>query len=266
MKAKHSLSKENKPLIIKKLTPLKGKINHTIKTVDNCSIALNHHRKSFNKVVILAHGFFNNKGAYLFRKIAKMFNKYYDVISFDFRGHGRSKGTFSWTTHEGKDLQAIIDYAVNCKYKKIAVVGFSLGAAITLIQASKNASINSIISISSPYAFWKIDYHFWKPEMLQDLKLNMGPKGKFKSIRPGNPFLKKLKAIDIIENITIPILFMHGANDWLISKKHSETLYKKAKCKKKLYIVRNAGHAEKIFDTKPDEFEKVTIDWLKNTL
>jgi pimeloyl-ACP methyl ester carboxylesterase len=230
-------------------------------------IAYDHYRAGHSNALIIAHGFYNNKDTYLFKKIAESFLSHYDVILFDFRGHGQSTGSFEWTAAEAKDLAAIIQYADKQGYQKIGVMGFSLGAAISLVEASQNHDIDSLIVVSAPYDFWKINYHFWKPEMFSDLKLNLGPKGRGKSIRPHHPFHKKVKPIDIVDQISpVPILFIHGKKDWLISYQHSEKLYQKAREPKKLVILPQAGHAEKIFDADPEKFHTLCLQWLEQTL
>ena len=138
--------------------------NVTLKTADHHRIEAVHHEQGFKKVVILAHGFFNNKDAYLFREIAKKIAVHYDVVAFDFRGHGKSSGLFTWTSKECADLKAVIDYVKTCGYISIGLMGFSLGAAISLLETAKNPDINTVIAVSAPYDFWKIDYHFWKPD------------------------------------------------------------------------------------------------------
>jgi pimeloyl-ACP methyl ester carboxylesterase len=243
------------------------KTSLTLKIEDATEIAFDHYKMGNSGVIVLAHGFFNNKDAYLFKKIAEMFSKEYDVISFDFRGHGKSEGKYTWTFKEEEDLRAIILYAKEKGYKKIGVIGFSLGAAVTLIEASKNSAIDSIIAVSTPYDFRKMDFHFWEKEMLNDLKLNLGFKGKGKGIRPGNLFLKKTRPIDVINKLAPkPVLFIHGEKDWLIKPYHSQKLFEMTKEPKKIYIVKEAGHAEKIFDDHKEEFEQACKDWFNETL
>jgi pimeloyl-ACP methyl ester carboxylesterase len=238
-----------------------------IKTADHHRIALNHLRTGHDEAIILAHGFYNNKDAYLFLKMAEEFSRHFDVISFDFRGHGKSSGLFSWTSNECADLKAIIDYAKNHPYKEIGLVGFSLGAAIGLIEAAQNPDVKTVIAVSAPYDFWKIDFCFWKRGMLDDLRLNVGMKGKGKFIRPGNPFLKKVRPVDIVGKLAPrPVLFLHGSEDWLIHSKHSEILYKNAKEPKRLILLEKLGHAETMFDQRPDLFMKTCIDWFNENL
>lgn len=238
-----------------------------VKTKDNQSIALRHYIDKHERVIILAHGFYNNKDAYLFRKMAGSFSRYYDVIAFDFRGHGKSSGLFSWTAKEPKDLAAVVTYAKVQGYKKIGLIGFSLGAAVSVIEASCNKLINSVVAVSAPYDFWQINLHFWEPDMLDDLKLNLGIKGKGKFIRPGNLLLKKIRPIDAVKKISpTPILFIHGQNDWVIKPEHSKKLFKKAKLPKKLLIIKGVGHADIIFDQKPKQFITYCRAWFNKTL
>ena len=48
--------------------------------------------------------------------------------------------------------------------------------------------------------------------------------------------------IDRVARIKIPTLFIHGENDRLVPTKTAYKLYKKARCKKALMIIRGAGH------------------------
>ena len=241
--------------------------NVTLQTKDHHRIEAVHHESGFKKAVILAHGFFNAKDAYLFREIAKALAVHYDVIAFDFRGHGKSSGLFTWTSKECADLQAVITYVKERGYESIGLMGFSLGAAISLIEAAQNLDIKTVIAVSAPYDFWKIDYHFWKPAMLDDLLLNLGFKAKGKGVRPGHPWGQKIAPIDIVDRISPrPVLFLHGAEDWLINVSHSRKLYNKAKEPKKIVILEKVGHAETMFDQQPEQFMKPCLEWFANTL
>jgi fermentation-respiration switch protein FrsA (DUF1100 family) len=160
-----------------------------------------------------------------------------------------------------------LDYAADFKYEAVGVMGFSLGAAVALLEAAENSQIKTVVAVSAPYDFWQIDYNFWKRGMIEDLKLNLGFKGKGKGVWPGNPFSAKIAPIDVVEQISPrPVLFVHGSEDWLINVRHSQKLYKQAKEPKQLEIIEKAGHAEKIFDDYPVQFIKITLDWLSKHL
>ena len=241
--------------------------NRWVTTEDGKRIAFVHLKRGFSRVVIIAHGFYNNKDTVLFRGIAEAFGKEYDVIVFDFRGHGKSSDVFTWTAHEQKDLRAIVAYAKENEYAKIGVIGFSLGAAIALIEASSHRDIDSVIAVSTPSELGKINYHFWEKDMWEDLKLNFGIKGKGKGARLGNPVLKKTRPLDIVDKIApTSVLFLHGEKDWLVKLCHSQRLFERAKDPKALTVIKNGGHAERMFDAFPDQFMKICLDRFKETL
>jgi len=239
----------------------------TLHTKDQQRIDAVHYQEGFKKAVILTHGFFNAKDAYLFREIAKTLALHYDVVAFDFRGHGKSSGLFTWTAKEGADLQAVINYVKERGYESIGLMGFSLGAAISLIETARNPDIKTLIAVSAPYDFWKIDFNFWKRGMFDDLMLNLGYKAKGKGVRPSHPWQEKMAPIDIVDRISPrSVLFLHGSEDWLINPRHSRKLFDKAKEPKKIIILEKLGHAETMFDQQREMFMTPCIDWFKEHL
>jgi 1,2-diacylglycerol 3-alpha-glucosyltransferase len=244
-----------------------SELDRYVMTEDGKRIAFFHVKGGFSKVVIVAHGFYTNKDTVLFKGMADAFSKEYDVIVFDFRGHGKSSDVFTWTAHEQKDLRAIIAYAKENRYAKIGVVGFSLGAAIALIEASCHHNIDSVIAVSTPADLGSINYHFWEKEMWEDLKLNFGIKGRGKGVRPGSLSLQKTRPRDIVDKVSpTPVLFLHGEKDWLVKVRHSQFLFDKAKDPKALTIIKDGGHAERMFDAFPEQFMKVCLDRFRETL
>jgi len=238
-----------------------------VTTEDGKRIALTHLKGGFPKVIIIAHGFYTNKDTVLFKRMTEAFGKEYDVIVLDFRGHGKSGGAFTWTAHEQKDLQAVIAYAKENNYAKIGVIGFSFGAAIALAEASSHKNIDSLIAVSTPAGLGSINYHFWEKDMWEDLKLNFGAKGRGKGVRPGSLFLQKIRPIDIVDKISpTSILFLHGEKDWLVKPSHSQRLFDRAKEPKVLVIIKDGGHAERIFDAFPEKFMKICLDRFRETL
>ena len=101
---------------------------------------------------------------------------------------GKAQGLFSWTSKESADIQAVLNFVKDCKYEAVGLMGFSLGAAIGLIEASHNQNIKTVVSVSAPYDFWKIDYRFWEKGMIEDLKLNLGLKWPWQRCPSGKPF------------------------------------------------------------------------------
>lgn len=237
-------------------------------TKDNVKIAYEHFRNGSDAVVIICPGFFNSKKNTMIRKTIDIVSPSYDMIIFDFRGHGDSGGKFSWTSNEPLDLEAVLDYANGQGYKKIGIIGFSLGSAVSINVASRRPGINSMVLISAPFSFWDIDYHFWEPEMLSDLKANLECNWGGKGANIDHIFMPKEKPIDCVSNIKeTAILFIHGDKDWVIKDYHSRKLYEAAAVKnKKLEIVHNGLHAERLIEKYPDRIKTLILDWFSQTL
>lgn len=239
----------------------------TVTTKDGKRIAFDHYRQSHMKVVILAHGFYNSKQAVLFQKMAGSLINDFDVIVMDFRGHGKSSGYFDWSANENQDIEAIVQYAKQ-KYAQIGVVGFSLGAAASLIAASHVTQIDSLISVSAPTDFNKINFHFWKMGIMENIIYNVFQEGRVgKGVRPGKFWLPKTRPIDVVDKINIPILFLHGDKDWLICPWHAEKLYNKStSSNKRLTMVKNGTHAEYLYRSFPDKITRIFVEWFNETM
>jgi len=72
----------------------------TLTTADNHKVAYRHYTAGHKKAIIIAPGFFNSKDAVLLKRLKGHLIDTYDVIMFDFRGHGESSGLFTWTAKE----------------------------------------------------------------------------------------------------------------------------------------------------------------------
>ena len=192
-----------------------------LKTVDNIEIAINHFQNGFDSVLLIFPGWFMTKDSNAFREISKTFAQEIDVITVDFRGHGKSKGFYTFTKKEIFDIEAIINYAKS-KYSNINIMGFSLGASLSLITGAKYKEINKIIAISPATNFYKIENHFWKPEAwiptFKKLELD-----RWCSIRPEIPFGERINPIDIVDKIEAPTLFMAGEKDPTVYAWHTDT-------------------------------------------
>ena len=101
-------------------------------------------------LVILGHGVTGNKDRPVIVDTAKALNVAgFDTLRFSFAGNGNSQGDFRDATisKEVGDLASILD-AVTSSYSKIAYIGHSMGGAVGVIQASRDARINALVSLA----------------------------------------------------------------------------------------------------------------------
>jgi pimeloyl-ACP methyl ester carboxylesterase len=242
-------------------------ISGTLHTSDNVSISYDYYKRGFDSVVIVCPGFFNSKDNRWMRKTVEMIADEFDVIIFDFRGHGKSGGEYAWSAKEKADVDAVVNYAVSLGYKKIGILGFSLGAAAAVNDAASRNDINSMVLISCPSAFNSIDYHFWEPGMWADLKDNIDSKWEGKGARTGNILLPKEDPINSIENIkNTSLLFIYGDRDWVIKPRHSKALYEKAGTYKDIVVIEGGFHAERLIQFHYDRMSRLILDWFSKTL
>lgn len=236
-------------------------------TSDNICISYDHFKNGSDSVIVICPGFYNSKQNRWMRKTAALLSGAYDVLLFDFRGHGKSGGRFTWSAKEYMDLNAVIDYAKAQGYRHIGIVAFSLGASAAVNSAAGRDDIESMVLISCPSRFNMIDFRFWELGMWFDLKDNIECGWEGKGARPGNIFLLKNDPIDMIGRTKkTSVLFIHGDNDWVVKDRHSRKLYAAAVGEKKLEIIKGGLHAERLIQFYPEEMKKLILEWFSHTL
>ena len=235
-------------------------------TQDGQLIRYDLYKSGHPSLVIIAHGFFNSKDAVLLKELGRLLEDRYDVAIMDFRGHGESPGLFWWTTKEYLDLTAVLsDAKVN--YGTVGVIGFSLGAATSIITAARTDLIDSLIAVSGPTEFERIEYHFWDLDPENDILYNMIGEGKVgKGVRPGPFWLKKDKPVELIDKVKCPVMILHGGEDWLIKPWHARALFDKCRSQKKLVIIPDGPHAEYLVRKNKQQTVDAVRDWFRETL
>lgn len=232
--------------------------------VNSLDIAINHYESGHDECIVIAPGWFMTKDSESFSEIAQMFSPDFDVITMDFRGHGRSGGFYTFTCKESSDIESVVNYAQK-KYKKVYLMGFSLGAAMAVIDGAKDPRISKIIAVSPPCCFNKIENHYWKKEAWGPTFKKFELK-RWISIRPSIKGLlctKKPSPIEVVANIKVPILFIAGEKDPTVYCWHTEKLYAQANEPKKLIIIKDGIHAEDLFLKDKEYFINTCKNWLK---
>lgn len=228
-------------------------------TVDKVKIAINHYNAQNDRVVIIAPGWTMSKDSKFIKKIADNFAGFFDVIAMDFRGHGKSSGFYTFTSEEPHDLNAVINFAKNI-YRKIYLIGFSLGGAISIINSAIHKNVDGLIAVSPPHSFAKIKHFCWVRDFLKN-EFNKYEINILSTLRP-HPFLKeKIRPIDVADVLETPTLFIAGESDSIICLTDTKSLFDKANCEKRFEIFKNCKHAEDLIHQDEDKFVNICIDW-----
>ena len=90
-----------------------------LKTKDKINIGVNYYKNNFNEVLIVAPGWCMTKDSDAFVKISERFSEYFDILTLDFRGHGKSSGFYTFSAKEIIDLDAVVQFAKSQNYQKI---------------------------------------------------------------------------------------------------------------------------------------------------
>ncbi len=186
----------------------------------------------------------------------------YRTAVVDVRGHGDSEGTYGFNFQEHHDVDAVArDLLRHAAVESIALVGLSYGGAIAVSAAARHdlplASLLLISPVADPRMIvprinpFTIHRHIAWSQALRR------PRFAWRT--------RKLRALDDIGNVRVPVCFIHVKNDWLIAHRHSIALYERANEPKELHILDVAGnyHADRIFAVASESVEPIIDSFLE---
>ncbi|SDK16784.1 alpha/beta hydrolase [Nonomuraea jiangxiensis] len=198
--------------------------------------------------IVLAHGFTGSWRERPTRRIAHVLSGYGGVIAFDFRGHGRSGGETTVGDLEILDVAAAVRHARVVGYSKVAVVGFSMGAAVAVRHAGLCGGVDAVVAVSGPARWyyrgtkpmrqvhWAIERPFgrWAARTVKRTRITRVPWDPI----PMPPH----EAAALIS--PTPLLIVHGDADTFFPLEHARQLHAGAREPKELWIEPGYGHAE----------------------
>jgi pimeloyl-ACP methyl ester carboxylesterase len=202
--------------------------------------------------VIVAHGFAQSWSRPWVWRIATRLNEVGGVVSFDFRGHGRSGGLSTLGDRETRDLDVAVRWARELGYRRVAAVGFSMGASIVVRYAGLAGGLDAAVSVSGPghwyfrgtermrRVHWAVERRTGRLVTRTLLKTRVNP------VRWDPAPMPPAEAAALIA--PAPLLVVHGDQDSYFPVYHARQLYDAAREPKELWIVPGFGHAETATD------------------
>jgi len=202
----------------------------TLVTDDGVPIEATHLPNDGDLAIVLAHGFTLSWQHGAVWRVAKRLNRSAGVIAFDFRGHGRSGGLSTLGDRETRDLGVAVAYARELGYRRIAAVGFSMGASIVVRYAGLVGDIDAAVSVSGPGRwYYRGTYPMRRVHRVSAGRWNPVPMPPAEAAARIAP---------------IPFLVVHGDKDPYFPVEHAHQLYAAAREPKELWVVPGFGHAE----------------------
>jgi pimeloyl-ACP methyl ester carboxylesterase len=220
----------------------------TLVTEDGVPIDAAHLPGPSELAIVIAHGFTLSWQRPAVWRIATRLNRIAGVVSFDFRGHGRSGGLSTLGDREIKDLDVAVAYARELGYQRIAAVGFSMGASIVLRYAGLVGGLDAAVSVSGPGRWYyrgtqrmrkvhlAVEHRAGRFVTRRLLKTRVSP------TRWDPDPVPPAEAAALIS--PTPLLIVHGDKDLFFPMEHARQLYEAANEPKELWQLPGFGHAE----------------------
>ncbi len=235
--------------------------------------------------VLICHGLNarGSQGLRLYSRLAQASCKQGLVaLLFDFRGAGKSTGSFDYGIGEREDVKCALNYLASRPEvvpNKIFVVGHSLGGAVSLYALQNETRVKGLVLWSTPknhnynvkkfiartrgklglYTFLILSQIDRLLDISKLFKLEVyGIRLRPRGVRGKLMKLDECKAASKLCNM--PLLIIVGESDIIVGVDEAQEIYRSANEPKSLAIIRSADH---IFKGKEKELISKTVDWIR---
>ena len=246
----------------------------TLKSFDglNLTSTLIMNENPTNKFIVLVHGV-----SICYVGSLKYFDIFYkngfNILIVNQRRHGKSEGKYStYGFYEKYDVNMWIEY-LKSRFGNDIILGLhgeSMGAGTVMETIPLNDSIKFVIEDCGYSNFHELIgfqiTHAYKNRLVRKIlrpslifaNFFMKTKAKFS--------MKKIVPIDIVASTSLPMMFIHGKEDYFVPWYMAVDLYKaKTKGYKELYLVEGAKHAEAL-EVNKILYEKKIMTFIEKSL
>lgn len=198
--------------------------------------------------VVLVHGYGGNQDEMLPVADA-LVRSDFSVLTYDARGCGQSGGKVTFGALETDDVISVIDYLEarpDVDRARIGALGFSMGAASTVMAAARDPRIKAVVDDSG----WATAYGWLRPRSWDVLLRPNAPFSplslRFAEFRTGIR-LNTLRPVDVIARISPrPILLIHGGSDTAVPPTESDRNFAAAGPPKQIWLAPGAKHGDTV--------------------
>jgi pimeloyl-ACP methyl ester carboxylesterase len=203
--------------------------------------------------LVIAHGFTMSWQRPMIWKLVRRFNRHAGVVTFDFRGHGRSGGASTLGDKEIDDLDVAVRYARELGYQRVATIGFSMGSSVVLRHAALVGGVDAVISVSGPGRwFYRGTVAMRRVHLAAERRLGRAFAKRVLNTRispQGWPTPDPMPPAEAASRVSpTPVLIVHGDQDIYFPPDHGQQLYDAAKEPREFWLIPGFGHAERHTD------------------
>jgi pimeloyl-ACP methyl ester carboxylesterase len=208
-----------------------------VRTTDGIELGATLFARGYPDVVIICHGFASTQRSLGIVWLAEMLAGWRDVLTFDWRGYRRSGGRSSLGGDEALDLLAMLTHAREQGYRRVGLIGESMGGLIVLATLGAAASTNAEAALPAAYPDRiatlgaPADYMLTctpRPQMVRYLTPHprLRPLSHLMGFRMGSPHVPQ--PLDVVGHIPRPLLFVHGDRDGIVPVHNAYLLHQHA--------------------------------------
>ena len=227
------------------------------------------------KAILLIHGFVGGIYDYGNLQNELQVNRKFDVYTFTLPGH--EKNVVKDVKYEEwiKEAKNQIEFLINHNYKEIYLIGHSMGGVIAAHLASTYPQVKKLVLAAPAFR-----YFYFKDgkvnikginETLKSMPELLKEEGKEKVIAriqktPITTMMEFTKLVNKyqndIENITCPILTIHGLEDKVVPEEGTNYVYESVKSKTNILVnIKNVTH-DCFTQKRKEEVKKIITDFL----
>jgi fermentation-respiration switch protein FrsA (DUF1100 family) len=211
-------------------------------------------RGSRRPVVVFCAGLFGSMDGDT-ALVPHFFSAGFDVLQFDWRGHGISDGRrVTLGIREADDLRGALDFLQARGVRAVGLMGFSMGGAVALRVAAE-ARRAICLAVDGPLVHVR---HAVQGFLRKRTGMPLRPFAwlvvRLAGLRLGGLPLGEASPLSAAGRISPrPVLFIHGADDPFVPPADQDALFGASGEPKTLWRVAGAGHRE-AYDRAPEDY------------
>jgi dipeptidyl aminopeptidase/acylaminoacyl peptidase len=217
------------------------------------------------QVIVISPGHKSRRESLLGIAVA-LWRKGFNVLVYSYRGmRGSDRAVVTMGVREVQELEAAIAFARRrVRGAKIGLLGYSMGAVVSLLGAAGDPSVEALV-LDSPFS---------------DLRRVIRENIRRYTLLPGAPFVAAVglwmrlrHGVRIAESSPIsvlsgleprPVFFIHGGADAITSVHHSRQLHDAYRGPREIWVVQGAPHTGTYFQDRQLYLERVAGFFARN--
>ncbi|MDB5100212.1 MAG: hypothetical protein JWM80_4633 [Cyanobacteria bacterium RYN_339] len=200
------------------------------------------HPDDKGRAVLFVHGW-GSHTQHMLKDYVRWLAARYTVLAFDMANHGLSPdGVTTLGPHEVADAHAAADFLKAHGYKRLGVLGTSMGGAVAIDLAAEDGAIAAVVTDGAfsrpanvPYGHFVRHGYPFAGLLAASTELMIG-------LRSGTNPETEAAVTHVARIAPRPLLLIHGDQDHVISPDNAQTLFAAAGAPKQLWMVPGADH------------------------